>query len=352
MEKEKSSPSLKPCEFCNSAPAILHCDSDAANLCLLCDRRVHSANDVSLKHLRIPLCQICGYRIASFRRDKVNLVACEECDERESREEEEEGIGGVPSRIPVKGFSGCPPSLEIAAAFGVDSRSRFQGGSGGSSRWEVYRQLTELESDELEVRAKKEQEEDEEEWRVLRETPFSSLLASPDRVEDKGESFWVADGDLMWSHNPAFETAQILDFQLGVSAGYAVNDPDITVEHHSNPDEQANSFDEPENAPNHKDSSSRNSCTDEPTKMEASLESKVVEEAQTCCVNEDGNTEAADWLKAKVDFAQIRGNAMLRYKEKKKNRRYEKRIRYESRKTGAESRKRVQGRFVKTTDKN
>lgn len=55
----------------------------------------------------------------------------------------------------------------------------------------------------------------------------------------------------------------------------------------------------------------------------------------------------------KVDnelLAQNRGNAMLRYKEKKKTRRYDKHIRYESRKARADTRKRVKGRFVKSTE--
>ncbi|XP_008790714.2 zinc finger protein CONSTANS-LIKE 14-like [Phoenix dactylifera] len=55
----------------------------------------------------------------------------------------------------------------------------------------------------------------------------------------------------------------------------------------------------------------------------------------------------------KVDselLAQNRGIAMLRYKEKRKTRRYNKHIRYESRKARADTRKRVKGRFVKSTD--
>ncbi|XP_031490717.1 zinc finger protein CONSTANS-LIKE 15-like isoform X1 [Nymphaea colorata] len=56
---------------------------------------------------------------------------------------------------------------------------------------------------------------------------------------------------------------------------------------------------------------------------------------------------------SKVDMEQLaqnRGNAMLRYKEKKKTRRYEKHIRYESRKARADTRKRVRGRFVKANE--
>lgn len=46
-------------------------------------------------------------------------------------------------------------------------------------------------------------------------------------------------------------------------------------------------------------------------------------------------------------FSQARGNAMMRYKEKKKLRMFDKRIRYASRKARADVRKRVKGRFVK-----
>ncbi|XP_077243995.1 zinc finger protein CONSTANS-LIKE 9-like isoform X2 [Tasmannia lanceolata] len=45
--------------------------------------------------------------------------------------------------------------------------------------------------------------------------------------------------------------------------------------------------------------------------------------------------------------SEARGNAMMRYKEKKKVRMYDKRIRYASRKARADVRKRVKGRFVK-----
>lgn len=59
------------------------------------------------------------------------------------------------------------------------------------------------------------------------------------------------------------------------------------------------------------------------------------------------------WGSATLDtgaMAQARDSAMLRYIEKKKTRRYEKRIRYLSRKTRADVRKRVKGRFVKAGD--
>ncbi|GAB2214408.1 hypothetical protein Drorol1_Dr00018752 [Drosera rotundifolia] len=63
------------------------------------------------------------------------------------------------------------------------------------------------------------------------------------------------------------------------------------------------------------------------------------------------NVKDAASAKANMELlAQNRGNAMQRYMEKKKTRRYDKHIRYESRKAGADTRKRVKGRFVKATE--
>ncbi|KAM7468798.1 hypothetical protein LguiB_016360 [Lonicera macranthoides] len=64
-----------------------------------------------------------------------------------------------------------------------------------------------------------------------------------------------------------------------------------------------------------------------------------------------GESATASTTKADMEMlAKNRDNAMLRYKEKKKTRRYEKHIRYESRKARADTRKRVKGRFVKACD--
>ncbi|KAI3696418.1 hypothetical protein L1987_79432 [Smallanthus sonchifolius] len=61
-----------------------------------------------------------------------------------------------------------------------------------------------------------------------------------------------------------------------------------------------------------------------------------------------GEKLATPLTKADIELlAKNRGDAMLRYKEKKKTRRYDKHIRYESRKARADTRKRVKGRFVK-----
>ncbi|XP_057495703.1 zinc finger protein CONSTANS-LIKE 15-like [Actinidia eriantha] len=80
-------------------------------------------------------------------------------------------------------------------------------------------------------------------------------------------------------------------------------------------------------------------------------ESKDIQFTEHSILLRGETTRTTAITKAHMEMiAQNRGNAMLRYKEKKKTRRYDKHIRYESRKARADTRKRVKGRFVKATE--
>ncbi|KAG6521201.1 transcription factor GHD7-like [Zingiber officinale] len=65
----------------------------------------------------------------------------------------------------------------------------------------------------------------------------------------------------------------------------------------------------------------------------------------------DSNREVGEGMTAgRGDLAMEREAKIMRYKEKRKKRRYEKQIRYASRKAYAEMRPRVKGRFAKTME--
>ncbi|KAK8562564.1 hypothetical protein V6N13_018855 [Hibiscus sabdariffa] len=49
---------LVNCELCNSR-ASLYCQADDAYLCRKCDKRVHEANFLALRHIRCFLCNTC-----------------------------------------------------------------------------------------------------------------------------------------------------------------------------------------------------------------------------------------------------------------------------------------------------
>ncbi|KAG8475367.1 hypothetical protein CXB51_032192 [Gossypium anomalum] len=49
---------LVKCELCKSR-AFLYCQADDAYLCRKCDKRVHGANFLALRHIRCFLCNTC-----------------------------------------------------------------------------------------------------------------------------------------------------------------------------------------------------------------------------------------------------------------------------------------------------
>lgn len=91
------------CDFCGKERSTVHCRSDAACLCLLCDRRVHSANDLSKRHWRTLLCDKCNSQPAVTWRlnDKISL--CEICDFNDLH-----GQINSQDQLKINGYSGCP----------------------------------------------------------------------------------------------------------------------------------------------------------------------------------------------------------------------------------------------------
>ncbi|MBA0682787.1 hypothetical protein Goari_024480, partial [Gossypium aridum] len=56
--KQGFSSGLVNCELCNSR-ASLYCQADDAYLCRKCDKWVHQANFLALRHIRCFLCSTC-----------------------------------------------------------------------------------------------------------------------------------------------------------------------------------------------------------------------------------------------------------------------------------------------------
>nr|AQQ11828.1 constans-like protein [Bambusa oldhamii] len=53
-----SAAGLQRCDSCRSAPCVFYCRADAAALCAACDADVHSANPLARRHRRVPMCSV------------------------------------------------------------------------------------------------------------------------------------------------------------------------------------------------------------------------------------------------------------------------------------------------------
>ncbi|CAM6043152.1 unnamed protein product [Sphagnum compactum] len=105
------------CDFCEEGRATVYCRADSARLCLSCDRHVHSANALSLRHVRTLLCDGCNLRPAAVRCPVENLALCQSCDW------DSHGNSPIASqhrRHAFDCFSGCPSAAELGSLWGCD----------------------------------------------------------------------------------------------------------------------------------------------------------------------------------------------------------------------------------------
>lgn len=99
------------CDFCGEQRAMVHCRSDAANLCLSCDRNVHSANALSRRHSRTLLCERCNTQPASVRCVDENVSLCQNCD---WNGHSTSSAMTTHDRQTINCYSGCPSAEELS----------------------------------------------------------------------------------------------------------------------------------------------------------------------------------------------------------------------------------------------
>ncbi|KAL4366323.1 hypothetical protein GQ457_05G019560 [Hibiscus cannabinus] len=360
ISKEKPRTSLLfSCHLCNSTPAVLYCSADSASLCLFCDQKVHSTDALSLKHVRSQICDGCRAKPASFLCSDDNLMLCHDCDRNSHNSS---GCCGSAmhqhqhQRSPVEGFRGRPSVIQLASVFGFDLKPKdLMNLIPGFSSYE--RQLTSIEdfmatednsgvSSALLSSVKL----DHEVYRQLVEMGKRDLvsvggegeLRSPTSAEPEKEnltSFEHENGD-------GEELQQQTPFTFTFTSLLLLSKNDHTDEALLTWDFESSILpSQPQNGCHETLSSCKPKC-------EESNNEPLTCDSTTHVQDQDGTgTECMDdEAKAKMDMAQNRNSAMLRYQEKKKHRRFDKQIRYESRKARADTRIRVKGRFVKASE--
>ncbi|WOK96640.1 zinc finger protein CONSTANS-LIKE 14-like [Canna indica] len=370
------------CDYCGKAMAALFCRADTARLCVACDRHVHAANALSRKHVRSPICDTCVSQPAAARSASDGLALCADCDS------DAHGGGGAAShhrrqRIPIEGISGCPAAVELAASWGLfPGTAKRQKTT--QSKQPLLRQLTELADMEFaapltcNLSAKTPQ-------RTTQEMPYTSLLMlAPSEL--KGSDRLTGEELLLDSSPPAQAAgpAQIWDFSLGrlrnqkepyeLDIAYETNNNEEFMITSYNDLVTENSFANPEVFEDADDAICPSSNDNILSSNVRSTQRQILSNASTITKQKQNSSysslvkgpttpSGSDMLtvlgneivdvpkKLNRDLlAKNRGDAMIRYREKRKTRRYDKRIRYESRKARADTRMRFKGRFVKSTE--
>ncbi|KAJ8748176.1 hypothetical protein K2173_000584 [Erythroxylum novogranatense] len=100
------------CDFCGDQRSMVYCRSDAACLCLSCDRNVHSANALSKRHSRTLVCERCNSQPAFVRCAEERISLCQNCDWMGHCSSTS---ASVHKRQTINSYSGCPSATELSS---------------------------------------------------------------------------------------------------------------------------------------------------------------------------------------------------------------------------------------------
>ncbi|GAB4838198.1 hypothetical protein Ancab_027728 [Ancistrocladus abbreviatus] len=329
----------KPCDSCKSAAALLFCRADSAFLCVGCDSKIHAVNRLASRHERVWMCEVCEQAPASVTCKADAATLCVTCD-RDIHSANP--LARRHERVPVIPFF---DSAE-AVAKSTTSLTSF------------------LDSDDV---LKPEAVDDA--ATAARDDAEAWLLPNPS--SKVAADFLFSDLDPLLdfnykSPNLDFKIQELPHASLSAAATadcvvptHPKSNLNYSVNHPSKENcleigftrSKLSPFNYPTQCVSHSLSSSDVGVVPDGNSNSISEVSypfsKAVSSGLEGSSGETGSTIQAAAVAAQPLSRMDREARVLRYREKRKNRKFEKTIRYASRKAYAESRPRIKGRFAK-----
>ncbi|XVE71766.1 hypothetical protein DITRI_Ditri10aG0178200 [Diplodiscus trichospermus] len=300
----------RTCDTCKSAAAAVFCRADSAFTCLNCDSRIHSG------HERVWMCEVCEQAPAAFTCKADAAALCVTCD---ADIHSANPLARRHERVPVEPFFDSGDSIVKSSAFSFLVAADHNG--------------TNCQAEDVEPGS----------WLL----PLPNPNLNPKLTMEINQ---VKTGDLFFSEMDPF-----LDFDYQNSFHQHHNVAmDSVVPVQSKPatipvinNENCFTFSYQTQSLSHSVSSSSlevgvvpdgNSMSDISYSVGGTMTDPSVPISSSTTNNQATQVGGID-----------REARVLRYREKRKNRKFEKTIRYASRKAYAESRPRIKGRFAKRT---
>ncbi|KAG2713931.1 hypothetical protein I3760_03G002300 [Carya illinoinensis] len=327
------------CDTCRSAACTVYCRADSAYLCTGCDARIHAANLVASRHERVWVCEACERAPAAFicKADAASL--CTACD---ADIHSANPLAGRHHRVPILPISGClpgPPAADPVDGF--------------------------LAHDDGDETIDEEDEDEAASWLLL--NPVKNNYnqnngflfgGEVDEYVDFVEYNSCADQNQFedqYNHHQQQHYA-VPQKSYGGDSVVPVQNGDMKAQLHHQPQQQdfqlGLDFESSKSTYSYHGSSSHSVSV-------SSMDVGVVPESTMI----DISISHPRTPKGTIDLFSgppllmthqltplDREARVLRYREKKKTRKFEKTIRYASRKAYAETRPRIKGRFAKRTD--
>ncbi|KAL2524816.1 Zinc finger protein CONSTANS-LIKE 10 [Abeliophyllum distichum] len=383
------------CDFCGEQRSFVYCRSDAASLCLSCDRNVHSANALSKRHQRTLLCERCNSQPAFVRCFEERTSLCQNCDWVGHPNSNE---SPAHKRQVVNCYSGCPSAAELSSVWsflldfspeqGMGSMSisdnGLRDGGGPEGKKETQNAPVAVEASDYSKMA-----EDKSNVQMKSETPLldPKLNHTEQLVESTSGNpkvfFSGTEGTGLCGDDEFYDDFIMDEIDLNIENyedlfGGTLNNQeqlfdDDEIDGIFGMRDMAGANSNCQGAYAAEGSSAAGANVPQPTCSNAESADSIIScrtDPNLCFARQfsglNGESTAGDdqdcgpssmllmgeppWCTPGPESStptSIRNDAVMRYKEKKKTRKFEKKVRYASRKVRADVRRRVKGRFVK-----
>lgn len=327
----------KPCDSCKLASAALFCRPDSAFLCITCDSKIHCANKLASRHERVWMCEVCEQAPAAVTCKADAAALCVTCD---SDIHSANPLARRHDRVPVEPFFDSAESIvkaSAAASFGF---------------------LVPSDADASDAFATN--DADAAAWLIPNPNFGSKLIDTPD-IKSKEIFFSEMDPFLDFDYSNSFpNNSAVNDSVVPVQTKSSLAPPVMNshIHHHHQSEgcfdidfcrSKLSSFNYPSQSLSQSVSSSSldvGVVPDGNTVSEISYSfGRNSSDSSGIVVSGGSGGQGASQLCGMDREARV-----LRYREKRKNRKFEKTIRYASRKAYAETRPRIKGRFAKRTE--
>ncbi|XP_061359008.1 zinc finger protein CONSTANS-LIKE 2-like [Gastrolobium bilobum] len=315
------------CDTCRSAACTVYCHDDSAYLCSRCDAQIHEANFMASRHKRVFVCEACERAPASFlcKADAASL--CSSCD---AEIHSANPLASRHHRVPVLPFSNKEEQDHGCFV-------------GNGSEEEEEEEVFDEEDDEAEAAS----------WLLLNPSKNDNNESKSDNNNNGflfGEYLDLVDCNSCGGdddNQKQFSTVHYNDCSVPHKS-YVVNGV-VPVQNQMEL-QTGLVFESSKAAFSYNGSASQSvsiSSTDVGIVPESTISDLSISHSKSSIGTVDLFSGPPILMPSYLTYREAR---VLRYKEKKKTRKFEKKIRYASRKAYAETRPRIKGRFAKRTD--
>ncbi|OEL28007.1 Zinc finger protein HD1 [Dichanthelium oligosanthes] len=340
---EGSCPWARSCDGCRAAPSVVYCRADAAYLCASCDTRVHAANRVASRHERVRVCEACerAPAVLACRADAAAL--CAACD---TKVHSANPLAGRHQRVPVVPL----PAAAIPAASVLAEAAAITVAIGDKEEEVDSWLLLTKDSDNNNCSSNNNISSNNMYFAAVHEyfdlVGYNSYCDNHiNNPEQYGMQEQQQHQQLMQKEFRDKETGEcVVPSQAAMAneqqqSGYGV----VGAEQAASMTARFSAYTD----------SISNSISFSSMEVGIVPDNMATDIANSSILTRAGAISlfSGPSLQMPLHFSSMDREArVLRYKEKKKNRKFEKTIRYATRKTYAEARPRVKGRFAKRSD--